>query len=69
MMERDGVYQENRNTTKWMKARELAHQLRLHEKTVRKLASHGIIPHIRAGKSLRFDIAAVVAALARGNRD
>ncbi len=51
--------------TRWMTAGEIAFRLRLHRKTILRLARAGVVPCLRAGHAIRFDPVAVEAALCR----
>lgn len=53
---------------KWLTPRQVADHLQLHEATVRRLSRRGLIPAMRVGQQLRYDLAAVEAAL-RGDRE
>jgi excisionase family DNA binding protein len=50
-----------------MTTAELAQQLHLNEETVRKLARARVIPCIRLVRTLRFDLEAVEAAIAKAS--
>lgn len=49
----------------WLTSRQLARRLRLHEKTLLRLAREGKLPHLRAGKAVRFPAELVEATLMR----
>ena len=51
-----------------LNSREMAARLRVHAKTVQRLAQQGLIPSIQVGQQLRFDPEAVEAALQRPGR-
>ena len=50
-------------------AKELAAVLCLSESTILEQAQRGAIPHYRIGRSVRFDIQAVLAAAQEGDTD
>ena len=55
----------SRETPTWLSTREMADRLKLHTKTILKLARAGRIPCLRAGRAIRFDPRAVEDALAQ----
>jgi excisionase family DNA binding protein len=55
---------------RWLNSEELGGLLGIHSTTVEAMAKRSEIPHIRAGKALRFEASAVKAALkSRAARD
>lgn len=54
---------------KLLKASELAEKLNLNTETIYRLAKSRKIPHITVGRSKRFDLAAVVAAMQSSPED
>jgi excisionase family DNA binding protein len=48
---------------KLLKAAELAEKLNLNTETIYRLAKARKIPHVTVGRSKRFDLAAVMAAM------
>lgn len=51
-------------SSRYLNVNELAKELRLHPQTIRRMVQDGEIPALRAGLQFRFDLAAVLAALA-----
>lgn len=66
-MEANMADHQNTDSNKLVTAAELADEhLSVNISTVYRLARRGVIPHVRIGKVVRFDVAAVKAALTRG---
>jgi excisionase family DNA binding protein len=47
--------------------KELARELKIGRSTAYKLTTDGVIPHVRVGGQLRYDIVEVTHALSSGN--
>ncbi len=51
------------NAPTWLTTREMATRVRLHQKTLLRMARAGLIPSLRAGRAVRFPAEAVEQAL------
>ena len=56
---------DHRKDTTWLTPQELADRLRVHPKTLLRLARAGLIPCLRAGRVVRFPAELVERALMR----